>query len=55
MRLVYPWSAHCSQMEDAIEEDEDDLFRIFLVFWLSSRSSEAELIEIVFIMKKGWD
>jgi hypothetical protein len=42
-------------MEDAIEEDEDDLFRNFLVIWLSSRSSEAELIEIVFIMEKGWD
>ena len=25
-----------------------------MVFWLSSRSSEAELIEIVFIMKEEW-
>jgi hypothetical protein len=31
------------------------MFRKFLVFWLSSRSSEAELIEIVFIMKGDMD
>jgi len=32
MCLVYPWSAQCFQTEDAIEEDEDDLFRNFWYF-----------------------